>query len=72
MSKLNVLDPTGHTAVEWDVADQATVDAARETYVKKAAEGYMAYSVAGETREQIRDFDASAEEIVMMRALMGG
>ncbi len=60
------------TLAEWDVADQATVDAARATFVKARAEGNAIYDASGPQRTIVRDFDPAAETLVVIPALQGG
>lgn len=71
--KMKILDRTGDTLLaEWDVLDQASVDKARETFVKSKP-GRVAYRVDGPNDgTQLHDFDPTAPEIIMTTAMQGG
>lgn len=78
MSKLRVMDQRkGDKTLEWDpTAKDSTLVAEAEFNKIMQAGGFMAFMVTpGETRrtgEQIKEFDPSAEEILIMPALQGG
>ena len=73
MSALQVLDRNGHTEIAFDVKEQVTVDAARQEFMHKLEEGYLAYTVVdGKADTAIREFDPEAQRIVMTPALVGG
>lgn len=73
MGMICVLDHTGDTRTEWDVNDVASVCEARKVFNEFRERNYIAYKKTGEgTGEQVRDFDPTAEEIVMSRPLVGG
>jgi hypothetical protein len=73
MPELNVLDQTGDTTIGWDPSRPDEVDAARETFRKLKAKGYLAYRTEGKDKgEAIREFDPRAERIVMSPPLAGG
>ncbi len=74
-SEMAVLDRTGDTKIMWDSDNKDEVDAARKTFddlvkVKKM----MAFKVkkSGKQGEQIKEFDPSAERLIIMPALQGG
>ena len=71
---MQVLDQTGHTSVTWDAANQDEVAAARETFNTMTGKGYTAFRVdrRGNQSTQIREFDPSAEEMVLVPQLKGG
>lgn len=69
-----VLDDTGDTKIIWDSDKPEEVAAARETFDKLKAKGYLAYSVdkKGEKGEVIRKFDPDAEKIILAPQTIGG
>ena len=71
---LRVMDRTGDTKVEWDPTRPAEVEVARETFRKLKNQGYLAYTVTrkGDKGSVIKDFDPSAEEIIMAPQTVGG
>jgi hypothetical protein len=72
--ELVVLDQTGDTRVMWDPEVTDEVDAAKATFDKMKAKGYLAYSVKknGEAGEVIQKFDKKAGKIIMTPQLVGG
>lgn len=73
-NKLEILDHTGDTKMEWNPAVQAEVDAAQATFDSLKAKGYLAYKLDrdGSRGEVLRSFDAQAERIVMNPQMQGG
>lgn len=72
---MSVMDRSGDTKVIWDPARQEEVDAAKKTFdrlVKKSR--YMAYRVdkGGDKGEVIREFDPSAEKLILAPPMVGG
>lgn len=74
MGKLAVMDRSGDMKVEWSAGNEAEVDHARQTFDAMKKKGYAAFKTQGDGSrgEQIREFDASAESIVMAPAMQGG
>lgn len=78
MGKLKVMDGNGHTEVEWDVNDPASVEKARTVFQHKILAGYHAYAVApingaGERKgAMIKEFDPEAERVVIAPPMAGG
>lgn len=75
MGEMAVMDRTGDTKVIWDATRQEEVDAAKETFKRLQKKGYIAYKVEGaqgEKGEIIREFDPSAEKLIMAPPLVGG
>ena len=76
MGKLIVLDHTGHTTVEWDpTVEKEAAEAAAQFAAIIGANYGIAYTPVKETPgkyEQIREFDPSAEEILIRGPLVGG
>lgn len=73
-SELVILDRTGDTKLIWSKENEDEVDAARETFKRLRKKGYLAYKVKrdGEKGEQIHEFDADAERIILAPAMKGG
>jgi hypothetical protein len=73
MSKLRVLNQSGDTTLEWDVKDPISVEAVEKEFNQIIKEGYMAFKVDSPTEgELIRNFDPTAEEIIMTAPMVGG
>lgn len=75
MAKLRLLK-TGHgdlCLAEWDTQRPETVDDARAAFAENFTAGRMAFRLdgPGQTRP-IREFDASAPEILLVPAIQGG
>jgi hypothetical protein len=71
MSHMQILDPTGHTSVKWDADVPAEVEAARKVFTEMTAKGYHAFR-AGKNGARMREFDPSAEKVVLVPHLVGG
>ena len=75
MSKLRLLK-TGHgdlCLAEWDVAAQDTVDEAARAFAENLTPGRLAFRLDGPGRTTpIREFDATAPEILLVPAIQGG
>lgn len=71
---LCVLDKTGDTKTVWDRRNEAEVEAARAQYEALVERGYLAFAVNkdGSKGEQIHEFDADAEKIILSPPLVGG
>lgn len=76
MGSLKVLDSKGHTEVEWDVADPATVEKAVEEFNKAVDRGLGAFDtsapeggVAYDTRE---GFTTEIESMTLVPRMAGG
>ncbi len=77
MGILRILDQTGDTMIEWRSEDPASVADVRNQFDRLVrAEKWHAFARdAGARAEEatlVRDFDETAEEIVLTRPLMGG
>ena len=75
MAKLRLLK-TGHgdlCLAEWDAQRPETIDPAREAFAENYTAGRMAFRLdgPGQTRP-IREFDATAPEILLVPAIQGG
>lgn len=76
MSKLQIMDHSGHTTVEFDNATKNGVTEAMARFnelvkEKKYTAGAKVAGGDGQFRV-VRDFDPTAEEIVLMPPLQGG
>ena len=72
---LHVMDHTGDTKLVWDGDAGPEVEAARDMFNTLKEQGYLAYSVDpadGSKGEIIREFDPTAEAIIMSPQLQGG
>jgi len=74
MSEMQIMDPTGHLTVSWNVSNRAEVDAAEEAFDKFTDEGYSAFRVGkgGERGVRIDTFDPDAEQMILLPQLRGG
>jgi hypothetical protein len=75
MAKLRLLK-TGHgdlCLAEWDEAVPDTVAEARSAFARECTPGRMAFRLDGPGRTTpIREFDATAPEILLVPAIQGG
>lgn len=74
MGELAVMDRTGDTKVMWDAGSEDEVSNAKRTFDDLKKKGYLGYSVKrnGDKGEQVREFDASAEKLIMVPPMQGG
>lgn len=76
MSVLNIMGAEGHTPVVFDPGTEAEEEA-RDLFNKTVHnQGYLAFTVTKEnghkTGEPIKDFDPTAEELLVMPPMAGG
>lgn len=71
---LHVMDRTGDTKIMWSSDNPDEVEAAKATFDSLKKKKFLAYTVRedGEKGEVIRDFDKTAERIIMAPQLVGG
>jgi len=72
---MSTLDRTGAVRQMWDRRNEDEVDAARKQFRELTRKGYLAYKTEGKDGhqgEQIREFDAAAERIILVKPLVGG
>lgn len=71
---LCVLDRTGDTKVIWDSKNADEVAAAKAAFDTLKKKGFLAYTVSkdGSKGEVIREFDETAERIIMSPPMQGG
>ena len=75
MGSMSVMDrEAGDLKVIWDSERPEEVEAARAQFDQLRKKGYLAYRVRGSGKrgEQIREFDADAQSIILAPALVGG
>jgi len=76
MGIMRILDETGDTVVQWSVDDPETLVEAERIFRSLSMERRMAFArPAGAPASEttlIKAFDAEAEEIVWVRAVVGG
>lgn len=74
MGTINVLGASGDTKVIWDASKAIEVEAAKETFRKLKAKGYIAYEVKndGTQGSVISEFNPAAERIILAPQMSGG
>lgn len=74
MSMMNVMDPSGHTSIEWTAGNAAEVTAAREMFDTMTGKGYQAFRIGarGQQAERITTFDPNVEKLMLIPQLKGG
>ncbi len=74
MSELAVLDRTGDTRIQWDKLNNDETEEARQRFNEFRAKGFASFKVdsSGLKGEQIDEFDASAERIILVPQMVGG
>ena len=72
--ELAILDHTGDTKLIWDPDKADEVETARDTFNKLKKKGYVAYSVnrKGDKGEVLREFDPTAEKMILAPQMVGG
>lgn len=71
---LEYMNHTGHTEVKWDQNKDVEVQGARAQFDLLVGKGYSAFKLKsdGTQGEQIREFDPTAERILLAPAMRGG
>jgi hypothetical protein len=75
MSMLHIMDRTGDTKLSWSQNNAAEVAVAKAAFDEAVGKRrMMAFSVdeGGKQGERIREFDPTAERIILAPALAGG
>ena len=74
VGEMQFLNETGHSTLEWDVADLASIEIAEAEFDKLLHEGYVAFQRAQKEKEaqRVDVFDPTADEILWARPLRGG
>ncbi len=75
MSKLRLLK-TGHgdlCLAEWELTEQETVEQAAQAFQENMTPGRLAFRLDGPgVTRPIKEFDATAPEIILVPAIQGG
>jgi len=71
---LKIMDSSGDKRVVWMKDAPPQVDEAQKKFDEYIKKGYMAYKVGkkGKKGTQIKEFNASLEEIIMVAPVIGG
>lgn len=74
MSEMMVLSREGDTKIIWTPGNTDEVNAALTMFNDLKKKGFIAYKVTagGEKGEVIREFDPSAEKLIMAPPMVGG
>ena len=73
MPKLLVMDHTGHSVQTFDPKDVVSLQEAERRFAELTGEGFTAAKITGDGKNPIiRQFDPTAEEILMIPRLRGG
>lgn len=72
--KMLILNQAGHTTLEWDVAEERTVEEVEAEFNRLVvANGMLAYTTVEKGKgSQIKEFDPTAETIYVTPRLVGG
>jgi hypothetical protein len=65
----------GHAEFAWDKKNEIDTAAARKHFVELKAKGYMCYRVdpkSGDKGEVVKEFDPTAEKLIMVPPIIGG
>lgn len=73
-SELIVMDHTGDTKTIWDADNADEVEVAREQFDRLREKGYSAFRVdkKGEKGAPMKEFDPTAEKMILIPMLRGG
>lgn len=74
MGRMHLLDHTGHSTLEWDVADPASIEVAVAEFEAQLAKGLFPFqrNTPSAPAQRMDTFDPSAEEILWLSPLQGG
>lgn len=73
MHKLQIMDQTGHSTVDFDPAKDDQVKTAMAKFAALVGQGYQAaVRTEGGGLKKVKSFDPTATEIVMHPQLVGG
>jgi hypothetical protein len=73
MGEIATLGRSGHTLTKWDETLPETVTEAKVTFDDLVGQGFTAFrTIAEAPPEQIREFDQTAERILMLPRFVGG
>lgn len=71
---MQIMDPTGHTTVNWDPNNTEEVATAKLTFEQLTGNGYYAFRLSnhGGRGERITTFDPQAKQMILAPQLVGG
>ena len=74
MSTMSVMSREGDTKIIWDPNNAAEVANAKRTFDELRGKGFTAYRVddTGDRSAVIREFDPTAEKLILRPAMAGG
>ena len=74
MGAMHFLNHTGHSTLEWDIADEASLIVAAAEFESLVKTGHVAFAREDKKQEtqRIDTFDPAADEILWLRPLQGG
>lgn len=72
MGKLRVLSRNGDDLTEWEAENEISADIAKELFLKHQQNGAAAFAKVGNSHKLIKTFDLDAEEILIVKPLVGG
>ena len=75
LNAFRVLGESGDTKIIWDKRKEDEVDAAKATFKALTKKGYRAFHVTGkdgEKGEEMKEFDATAERLILVPQMSGG
>lgn len=73
MSKLQIMDQTGHSTLDFDPKNDSQVKEAMEKFDQLVGQGYQAaVRTEGGGLKKVKSFDPTATEVVMHPQLVGG
>jgi hypothetical protein len=71
-NRMCMINATGHTLLEWDVANEAEVQKAADEFAAAKSKGWAAFSQNNADIVHMREFDPNAETILYAPPLVGG
>lgn len=76
MGRMRILDGSGDTILDWDVASEDSVAEAASVFLSLQAEHRVAFArprgAAADDAALVKAFDPTVEEIIWVRPLAGG
>lgn len=72
MGKLRILNESGDREIPWTAEDADSLRAAEEAFFEHQRNGSAAFAKTGNGHELIKAFDPGAEEILIVKPLVGG
>ena len=74
MGSMQIVDQTGHTQLEWDVAAADEVQTASQQFETLIQAGHVAYGFReeGQPGEVLETFDPTVERILVRPQVVGG